>query len=166
MAVDSYRFLPRAFRAAFERTGTVEEAPVWADLEVPVEQATVALVTSAGLYLAGSQPPFDEARERREPAWGDPTYRVIPRGTLQAEIGAMHLHLNTRDFLTDFNVALPLDRFLELEQEGRIGRLAEENYSFMGYQESGARSWREEQGPEVAARLRDAGINAVVLAPA
>lgn len=166
MTVDSYKFLPRAFRANYEATPMQEESPVWAPLEVPVGEARVALFTSSGLYLKNVQEPFDAERERANPSWGDPSYRIIPRGVSQAEIGAVHLHLNTRDFLTDFNVALPIKRFEELEAEGRIGALAAENFSFMGFQESGARSWRENQGPEVAARLRDAGINAAVLAPA
>jgi D-proline reductase (dithiol) PrdB len=166
MPVDSYKYLPRSFRAGYESGGMMAETPVWTPMPLPAREATIALMTSAGLYLKDSQPPFDEERERANPTWGDPTYRVIPRGTKQDQIAASHLHLNTRDFYIDFNVALPLRRFEELEAESRIGRLADENYSFMGFQERSCADWRTVQGPEVAKRLKDAGVHALVLAPA
>jgi D-proline reductase (dithiol) PrdB len=135
-------------------------------MPVPVGEATIALLSSAGLYIEGQQDPFDVERERENPTWGDPTYRVIPRDVPQSSIGASHLHLNTRDFLIDFNVALPIRAFAELEAEGRIGRMADEHYAFMGFQERGAKEWRTRYAPEVARRLKDAGVHALVLAPA
>ncbi len=166
MTVDSYKYLPRSFRASFESVPMQAETPVWSPLTTPVEEATIALLTSAGLYLKGKQAPFDVERERENPQWGDPTYRVIPRSVRQEEIGATHLHLNTRDYGIDFNVALPIRAFSELEAEGRIGRLADEHYAFMGFQESSCEVWRTRSGPEVAARLTEAGVQALVLAPA
>ncbi|MEE8421339.1 MAG: glycine/sarcosine/betaine reductase selenoprotein B family protein [Dehalococcoidia bacterium] len=166
MPVDSFKYLPRSFRAGFEGMAVQEETAVWSPLAVPVEDATVALLTSAGLYLKESQPPFDVERERREPTWGDPTYRVIARTVRQEEVAAEHLHLNTRDFLIDFNVALPIRAFGQLEGDGAIGRLADEHYAFMGFQERGLEQWRTHAGPDVAQRLKDAGVHALVLAPA
>jgi D-proline reductase (dithiol) PrdB len=166
MTVDSYKYLPRSFRQGFESLPMMAETPVWSPMAVPVRDATIALLTSAGLYLKDKQPPFDEAREIENPLWGDPTYRIIPRGARQDEIAASHLHLNTRDFYIDFNVALPVRRFEELEAQGRIGRLADDNYSFMGYQERSCDEWRTRYGPDVAKRLKEAGIHALVLAPA
>jgi D-proline reductase (dithiol) PrdB len=166
MPVDSFKYLPRSFRAGYESVGFQAETPAWTAMTKPVEQATIALLTSAGLYLKASQPPFDVERERREPLWGDPTYRVIPRTVSQEELGAEHLHLNTRDFLIDFNVALPVRAFSALEAEGAIGKLADEEYAFMGFQSGGAAEWRTRYGPEVAHRLQDAEVDALVLAPA
>lgn len=166
MAVDSYKYLPRSFREAYEALPVQAEADAWSPLGVPVEQATIALLTSAGLYVKDAQPSFDLERERANPQWGDPTFRVIPRDVRQDQIGAAHLHLNTRDFLEDFNVALALRAFAELETERRIGRLADDHYSFMGYQERSLADWRGEYGPEVARRLKEAGVHALVLAPA
>ncbi len=166
MPVDSFKYLPRSFREGYERLDFQADAPVWTPLEVPIEEATVALLTSAGLYLEGEQEPFDVEREKQNPTWGDPTYRVIPRDVRQSQIGASHLHLNTRDFLQDFNIALPISRFAELETEGRIGKLADEHYSFMGFQAAELSDWRNDVAPEVARRLKDAGVHALVLAPA
>jgi D-proline reductase (dithiol) PrdB len=166
MPVDSFRYLPRSFRAGYEGTGFQEETPVWSPLAVPVEEAKIALLTSAGIYLKDSQQPFDVEREKREPNWGDPTWRSIPRTVEQAEVAAEHLHINTRDLLIDFNVALPIRAFGQLEAEGAIGSLADEHYGFMGFQERGAEHWQANAGPEVAQRLKDAGVHALVLAPA
>lgn len=166
MPVDSFKYLPRSFRAGYEGTDFQEEAPVWSPLAVPTAEATVALLTSAGLYLRDSQQPFDVERERREPTWGDPTWRAIPRTVRQSEVAAEHLHINTRDLLIDFNVALPIRAFEQLETDGAIGRLADEHYGFMGFQERGAEHWRTHSGPEVVQRLKNAGVHALVLAPA
>ncbi len=166
MPVDSFRFLPRSFLGSYEQMSWEADAAVWTPLAVPIEEATVALLTSAGLYLKDTQQPFDLEREKRNPTWGDPTYRVIPRDVEQSQLGAAHLHINTRDVLEDVNVALPIGRFAELEAEGRIGRLADEHYSFMGFQDSALAGWRNDAAPEVARRLKDAGVHALVLAPA
>jgi D-proline reductase (dithiol) PrdB len=166
MPVDSYKYLPRSFRAGYESVRMTEEPPVWAPMKAPAREATIALLTSAGLYVKGEQEPFDEETERANPLWGDPTYRVIPRGVRQDQIAASHLHLNTRDFYIDFNVALPIRRFEELETDGMVGKLADEHYSFMGFQERSCNEWRTKYGPEVAQRLKDAEVSALVLAPA
>jgi D-proline reductase (dithiol) PrdB len=166
MPVDSFKYLPRSFRAGYENVGFQAETPAWTPMKKPIDRARIALLTSAGLYLKDSQPPFDVERERREPLWGDPTYRVIPRTVRQDELGAEHLHLNTRDFLIDFNVALPIRAFSQLEAEGAIGSLADEHYAFMGFQAGGAAEWRTHYAPEVAHRLQDAEVDALVLAPA
>lgn len=166
MPVDSYKFLPRSFRSGFESVPMQAETPVWSPLERPVERATIALLSSAGLYLQDTQEPFDVERERREPLWGDPSYRLIPRGVEQRQIGATHLHINTRDIYDDFNVALPIHAFAELERDGVIGRLADEHYGVMGFQESGAEVWRTTTGPAIVARLKQAAVDALVLAPA
>jgi len=163
--VDSYKFLPRAIWSHFKELPEQPGGMVKAAAGVPLGEAKVALLTSAGLYLKDRQPPFDSERERREPLWGDPTYRVIPRGTRSDELGCSHLHINSDDILADVNVALPLDVFSEIEAEGKIGSLAESNYSFMGYQGNSCVAWEETYGPELAARLHSDGVNLLILAP-
>ena len=166
MTVDSYKFLPRSMRAAYEATPVIDEPPVWAPLPKPIEQCTIALMTSAGVFLKDSQEGFDEERERQEPTWGDPTYRVIPRDVRQEQIGCSHLHINHASLLEDINVVLPFRAFAQLEKEGAIGRLADEAYSFMGYQDRRLEDWRNVQGPELAARLKERAVDVLLLAPA
>ena len=165
MSVDSFKYLPGSIAAYYRNLPVQREEPVpWTPLKKPLSQCRFALVTTAGISVEGLEPPFDAEREKREPMWGDPTYRRIPRGVEQEQIRASHLHINNRDLLADVNTVLPLQRFLELESEGTIGSLAPTSYSFMGYQMD-TREWRERYAPEVAALLRDEAVDAVLLTP-
>ena len=166
MAVDSFAYLPRSFRAEYESVADAPSEPVWAAPHVPIELSTVALLTSAGLYMKGTQQPFDLDRERAEPTWGDPTYRLIPSTATAGQVAASHLHINCDNVEADPNVALPLGPFAELAAEGVIGGLADEHYSFMGYQSRDLIDWRDRYGPEVVAHLKAGAVDAVVLAPA
>ena len=138
---------------------------VWAPFERRLSEATVMLLTSAGLYRRGDQPSFDGDRERREPTWGDPSWRPIPRGTEQGELAMMHLHVNPADVLADHEVALPLRALDRLVDEGIVGASAATHVSVMGYQATGLRAWREHTAPEVVEVARGDGVDGVVLAP-
>lgn len=167
MAVDSFRWLPRSMVAGYQSREMVRQEPIpWTPLAKPLSRCRIGLVTTAGVYVKGLEPPFDIEREKREPTWGDPTFRRIPAGTAQEQIGATHLHINTRDILEDVNVALPIHRLQELAEEGVIGSVASDHYSFMGWQQRGLVEWRTRYAPEVAALFRKDGVDAVVLAPA
>jgi hypothetical protein len=169
MPVDSYKYLPRLIAALYQMTDLKPELPIpWTPLARPLSGCKFGLVTSGGLYHRSVEPPFDLARETMEPAWGDPTYRTLPTGIPQTEVGASHLHIRTRDVLSDVNILLPIDRFTELAAQGRIGGLASHAYSFMGYQgfPPDTTAWRETYGPQVAAKLNAEGVDCVLLTPA
>lgn len=166
MPVDSFKYLPRSFRPMFEDVHVEVDGPVWAPFEKPLSEAVVAALSSAGIFLSDTQSSFDVERERREPTWGDPGWRAIPRDVSQDRIDAAHLHINTDHLKRDVGVALGLRALAALEAEGVIGRVADECYSVMGYQERGCEVWRTKTGPEIAARLRDAEVDALLLAPA
>jgi D-proline reductase (dithiol) PrdB len=165
MSVDSFKYLPGSIAAYYRNMTVAREDPTpWTPMRKPLRECTFSLTTTAGIYVRGAQPPFDAEREKREPMWGDPTYRRIQRDVRQEDIAASHLHINNRDLLEDVNTVLPITRFLELEHEGRIGSLAPTSYSFMGYQQDNT-EWRQRYGPEVAAAMREEGVDAVVVAP-
>ena len=142
------------------------DGPVWAPFEKPLAEATLAVLSSAGIFLPDTQESFDVERERREPHWGDPSWRAIPRDVSQDRIDAAHLHINTEHVKRDVGVALGLRALAALEADGVIGRLATENYSVMGFQQAGCEVWQSKTGPEIAGRLRDAAVDALLLAPA
>ncbi len=142
------------------------DGPVWAPFEKPLAEATLAVLSSAGIFLPDTQESFDVERERREPHWGDPSWRAIPRDVSQERIDAAHLHINTEHVKRDVGVALGLRALAALEADGVIGRLATENYSVMGFQQAGCEVWQSKTGPEIAGRLRDAAVDALLLAPA
>ncbi len=166
MTVDSYAFLPRAFRTMFEAAPQFDHDPVWASFDKQLPAAKVGLLSSAGIHVAGRQDGFDIERERLEPAWGDPTLRMIPADVAQSAIGATHLHIRTDDLLADVDVALPINRLNALVADETIGAAAPEHFSVMGFQEDGAEVWRTVTGPEIAARCHAAEIDALILAPA
>jgi D-proline reductase (dithiol) PrdB len=165
--IDSYRFLPRSFHAFYADAQPVEGEgdPVWAPFEKRLAEARIALVTSAGLSLAGEQAPFDLDRERAEPTWGDPSFRVMPHALGGREVAMSHLHVNNADVLADHNIALPTDVLDDVAADGVVGQAAPRHISVMGYQEGGARVWREETAPAIIELLRDDGVDGVVLAP-
>ncbi len=172
MPVDSFKFLPRLIATFYQlqRDSRLPPAPQpipWTPLRKPLQACTVGLVTSAGLYLRQTQPPFDLAREQAQPTWGDPTYRAIPLETPQEAFGLAHLHLNGADILQDVNIVLPLQRLQELTALGEIRGAAAEHYSFMGYQgfPPDTTAWAEVYGPEVAARFLQQGVECVLLTP-
>jgi len=165
MPVDSFKFLPKSFRAMFENVDVEVDGPVWAPLGKSLAESTVAVLSSAGVFVEG-QASFDVEREKREPNWGDPSWRAIPRDVPQAQVEAAHLHINTDHVKQDIGVAFGFEALASLESDGSIGRLAQENYSVMGFQENGCEVWRNQTGPEIAQRLRDAEVDALLLAPA
>jgi D-proline reductase (dithiol) PrdB len=168
MAIDSYKWLPGSLANYYKALPLQKADPMpWTPLAKPIEECRFSLVTTAGLYVKGKQQSFDLDGERKNPFWGDPTYRAIPRDVKQEEIGVAHHHINTADLEADVNIALPVHRFLELESAGEIGSLAPTHYSFMGYQgyPPNSREWENRYGPEVAARMKEEGVDAVLLTP-
>ena len=172
MKIDSNKWLPRSLAAWIERSWLVPDersSTPFTSLTVPLRQARFALLTTGGLYLKDRQKPFDLTRERQEPEWGDPTYRIIPRDVGPDDIAVAHLHYNPEDAEADFNVLLPTQRFIELEEANEIGGLAPSNYSVMGYQGHPGPvwdSWQKQYGPEILARMKSEDVDAVVMTPA
>jgi D-proline reductase (dithiol) PrdB len=166
--VDSLRFLPRSFRPLYEAPAPLEGEtdPVWAPFESRLAASRIALVSSAGLYRPARDAPFDADGERRDPTWGDPSWRAIPRETRQGELAMLHLHVNDADVLADHEVALPLRALDALVADGVVGASAPTHFSVMGYQAAGLQAWRRQTAPEIVARLRDEAVDGVVLAPA
>lgn len=169
MIVDSFKYLPGILATVYQMSDQQPEMPIpWTPLARPLVECTFGLVTSGGLYPRNIEPPFDTEREKAEPTWGDPTYRTLPVEVDPSQVGVSHLHINSRDVLCDPNILLPVGRFKELVVEGRIGGLAGEAFSFMGFQgfPPDLRPWKEVYGPAVADRLKAQGANCVLLTTA
>ncbi len=169
MSVDSFRYLPRLISAYYRMTKWQPQFPIpWTPLPSSLSECKFGLITSGGLYHKGVEPPFDIVREKQEPTWGDPSYRTLSADIQQEDVGVSHLHINTRDVLSDINILLPIHRFQELVIEGQIGDLAQNAYSFMGYQgfPSDTTAWQETYGPEVAERLKAEGVDCILLTSA
>lgn len=169
MPVDSFKYLPRLVSRFYKLTSIDAPGSIpWTPLDKPLSRSRFALVTSAGLYDRRSDPQFDLQREAHQPSWGDPNYRVLPGDMLPDQMGASHHHINTTGVLADRNVLLPVDRFVELVSAGRVGSLAGNHYSFMGYQGFPAdlSGWTRRYGPEVAGRMRAEQVDCIFLTSA
>ena len=163
--VDGFKFLPPKLTKwiqsfipeAFE--GEIPFSP----LKKPLGQVRMTAVTTAGISLKTDEP-FDMAREKNEPLYGDPTYRAIPKGATGADVNVNHLHINTRYIHEDINVMLPIGRLEELAREGVIGDLAPTAYSFYGYQWSN--DFLHQAIAPMTERMLAEGVEAVLLTPA
>lgn len=164
--VDGFCFLPPALGAWINSTIPEDEFKgeiPWTPLKKPLAETTFALMTSAGINTH-DDPPFDMERERREPLWGDPSYRRIPVIATPADIDVNHLHVNTGYIKKDINVALPINRFQGFEADGTIGALAPTAYSYYGFQmDPGV--LLDETMPQVAADMKAEGVEAALLTP-
>ena len=125
-------------------------------LRVPLNECSIALITTAGFLLDG-QNPFEN---------GDCSYREIPNSVqTQALInGHKSAAYDERGLETDPNLAFPLDRFRELEAEGKIDSLNHRHFSFMG-SITKPQPLITQTAPEVAQMLKTDGVDIAFLTP-
>lgn len=163
--VDSYRFLDRMTKKLVQSwigLAAPREIP-WTPLSKPLAESTVALISSAGLALKTDQP-FDQEGERRNPWWGDPSYRILPRTLKEEDVALYHLHIHPRIAEQDLNTFFPLPLLLELEDSGEIGHSAASHYSYMGYILQ-PKELLEESIPAMIKHMKGEGVDIVILVP-
>lgn len=166
MPIDSYRFLDfvsRQVMKAWAERLKPEEIP-FTPLSRPLRECTVALLTTAGV-ARNDDCPFDQDGERRNPWWGDPSFRRIPLGTTEEDIKIYHMHIDPRFGQADLDVVLPMRRLLELVSEGFVGRAAPTHYSMMGYILDPTELIGK-TAPAIAESMRIEGVDAAALVPA
>lgn len=121
----------------------------------------MALITTAGVHLRG-QAPFD-----MENVDGDATYRELPAQAAAGDFTITHKYYDHSDADRDLNVVFPLAHFRDLVARGVIGSLAPRHYGFMGHIEGEqATLLTRKTAPEVAAKLRQDGVDFAFLTPA
>ncbi len=118
----------------------------------------IALISSGGFHTLDA-PPFDT-----EDPLGDPSFRVIPRGSSREDLGIAHTHYDHSYVDADLNCALPLEHLKVLEDSGEIGSATDEHLSFMGYCLR-TRELGDEYARRAAEVLSTAGADAAILAP-
>ena len=164
--VDSYHFIGGMTKRLVKRwIGMEEPRPIpWSVLSKPLEVCTVALISSAGMALQ-SDTPFDQEGERENPWWGDPSYRIIPRGTKTDDVHVYHQHIDVSFAERDLNCLLPIERLEELADAGFVGSAAPSHYSFMGYLLEPER-FLEESVPQIVSHLVQEAVDIAPLVPA
>jgi D-proline reductase (dithiol) PrdB len=142
----------------------------FAPLRKPLHEATVALFSSAAIYLNDQDPyyptelTYEQAvRQVRKATERFPSLRVIPAGTPEERLRVGHVAYDIRAAQKDINVIFPLTHLRELAQEGVIGALAERNYSYHGL--TNIPRLVQESAPRWAQMLKEDGVDAVFLTP-
>jgi D-proline reductase (dithiol) PrdB len=129
--------------------------PPFVHLQKSLSECRLALVTTGGVHLP-EQPRFDID----EPS-GDCSYREIPAGA--TDLTWTHAYYRP-DEGTDLDSVFPVWTVRGLAREGVIGALNHRHFSFMGAIHDPGPLVRE-TAPEVAGKLADDGVDAVLLTP-
>ncbi len=146
-------------RYARRLAGAGGEIP-WAAARVPLERATVALVTLAGVHRR-SDAPFD-----MENVEGDASYRVIPGEAMLTDLTITHDYYDHAAADRDVNVVFPLERLREFAAARRIGRVAPRHIGAMGHILGGEeRQLVAVSAPAIARLFKEDSVDYVVLSP-
>jgi D-proline reductase (dithiol) PrdB len=126
---------------------------VWAPVQKELKDMTVALVTCAGVHLKS---------DKRFNLAGDTSYRVIPGDAKGQDLMVSHGGYDNSDVNKDINCMFPIDRLRELAAEGFIKAVAPVNFGLMGGG-GDVDTFMYKTGPEVAEKLKNEGVDAVIL---
>jgi glycine reductase len=122
-----------------------------------LEGATIALVTDGGLVPRGNPDAIEALNATRYGA-----YSIEGKSRLDAaQYDNPHRGYDTTWVKQDPHRLVPVDVARELEQAGSIGKLHETVYSTVGVATTLAHSAR--MGREIAEKLKEAGVDAVIL---
>jgi glycine reductase len=127
------------------------------NLHVPLERATIALVTEGGLVPQGNPDRLESTRGSKYLKYALRGLDDLKRGEFQA----MHTGYDTATVDDDPDRILPLDAMRELERARRFDKLHDLYFVTTG---TGAMpSKMEELGEGIAEELASAGVNGVIL---
>ena len=149
-----YRFFMKVYPV--KSYSTTPNSPLTKELN----RCSVALITTAGLHLQEQKPYNDRI------IGGDYSHREIPN-TIETQalaLGHRSKAFDASGTEDDINLVFPLDRFRELENEGKIGSLNNRHFSFMG-SITKPKPLITQTAPEVALMLKDDGVDVAFLTP-
>jgi D-proline reductase (dithiol) PrdB len=130
---------------------------------VPMRRAlpmlNLALISSAGAYIDGTQPFDTQARD------GDASYREIPIEVEAGDLLYAARGYDTTAVREDMNAQIPVQRLLEYEANGVIGKLNNVWWSLNGWIPN-AQMVAEQLAPQLAERMIRYEVQAALLVPA
>ncbi len=127
--------------------------PVWTPVTKELKDMRVALASAAGIHLK---------TDKRFNLAGDTSYREIPGDVKPEEMMVSHGGYDNGDVNKDINCMFPITRLQELAAEGFIKEVAPMHFGFMGGG-GDQDAFRNVTGPEIAQKLKDEQVDAVVL---
>jgi D-proline reductase (dithiol) PrdB len=119
----------------------------------PLSETTVALVSTAGVYLK-SQQPFD--------VLGDGSYRIIPSDSDVSDLVIAHEHYDHSEADRDVNTVFPIERLREMVADGTLKGLNPEFFGMMGYTLK-LKQVLDETAPEIAKKIERSATDLVLL---
>ena len=119
----------------------------------PLSEMKIAMATAAGIHL--------KTDERFNFA-GDNGYREIPGSAKASDLMVSHGGYDNADANRDINCMLPVDRLNELVETGLFKEVAPRHFGFMGGG-GDQTAFTEVTGPEIAKKLVEDGVDAVLL---
>lgn len=157
---DDLKFTHRVFTKNYPFSKFAVEDNPRAKLEKPLSGCKFALVSTAGFMRP------DDERFSNLIKMGDPSFREIPKDFPVQDLIEDHDSdsFDHAGVEADKNLAFPLERFKELEKEGKIGGLNHRHLSFMGSIIS-PRNLINETASGAAKLLKEDGVDAVLLVP-
>jgi D-proline reductase (dithiol) PrdB len=138
----------------FTSNSTISES----ELKKAVDEARVALVTTAGVHLREDEP-FDTKSHH-----GDPSFRAIPPDASHPDLMVSDTHFNSEGAENDINCLFPIERLRKLADRGQVGALATSYYGFMGFNPDPDPHLLQ-SADEVAELLADDDVDLVVMSP-
>ncbi|MBI4789778.1 MAG: hypothetical protein HY782_22325 [Chloroflexi bacterium] len=141
-------------------------------LQKPIAQSRVTLLTSSGHFVEGHDPePFGIKKMTQQQCEqliddflkSEPTLSSIPIDTPRDHLRVRHGGYDIHGAQTDPNVVFALERLREIQQEGMIGALAEEAYSFVGA--TAQTRLLKHAGPEWVKLFKQKHVDAALLVP-
>jgi D-proline reductase (dithiol) PrdB len=133
-----------------------EDSPPWAEITKPINDASLAVIASGGLYVEG-QIAFHYK--------DDISLREIDVDAPTHSLRATHFAYDLAPVRSDPNVVFPLAGLKQLVEKGQLGELAKTAYTFMGGIYS-ARKVGELIAPAIANRLQRDQVDLALLVPA
>ena len=129
----------------------VVDEPAWVNPSPP-RKRRVSVVTTAAVSKRGDKPFSWLARD----------HRVFNKNDRDLVMTHVAVEFDRSAWQQDLNVIIPLDRLEEMANDGEIGSVADEHYSFMGAADPVT---MEKSARDVARKMKQEGVDTVFLIP-
>ena len=125
--------------------------PSWTQ-PVPANKRRISIVSTAAVHRRGHKP-F---------SWLAKDFRAFDKTDRDLVMTHVAVEFDRSAWQQDLNTIIPLERLKEMADDGEIGSVAEEHYSFMGAADPVT---MEKSARQAAARMKQDGVNTVFLIP-
>jgi len=130
---------------------TVPKNPAWT-IPKPAKTRRISIVSTAAISKRGDKPFSWLARD----------HRVINKKDRDLIMTHVAVEFDRSAWQQDLNVIFPIDRLNEMADDGEIGSVADEHYSFMGAADPVS---MEKSARQVANKMKIEGVDTVFLIP-